>query len=70
MAHRNSELEMVQPLPDYYLLRVKDVMNLTGTKKHAATQLLQDVRDWLTEKRGRVQQTVLFMHFRHYFALQ
>lgn len=60
---------MTAPLPDYYILRVKDVQELTGTKKHFATKLLNDIREWVSEIKKFPFQYVTYLHYTHYFAL-
>lgn len=60
---------MTAPLPDYYKLRTKDVQNLLQVGKNKACQVIQDIKEWLQETKGRQPKDVLFSHFKDYYLV-
>lgn len=58
---------MTAPLPEYYLMRTKDIMNLAKCTKHTAEKIKKDIREWLREKTGVALSYITFAQYKRYF---
>lgn len=62
--------QMTQVLPDYQVMRIKDIQAICGVNPKAASRIMKDVKEWLTELKGKPWDTVIYSQFKHYFALR
>ncbi len=61
--------QMTPVLPDYQVMRIKDIQTICGVNQKTASKIFKDIKEWLTELKGKPWDTVIYSQFKHYFAV-
>lgn len=61
--------QMTPVLQDYQLMRIKDIQAICGVNPKTASKIMKDIKEWLTDLKGKQWDTVIYSQFKHYFAL-